>query len=207
MDDPALWQLLWEIELGPWGAAGIVLLMMLESSPIVGLFIPGVFVMVGLGSLSGTGAIGFTECVLAASLGALLGDSIGYWLGYLGLSERPWGAASRRTRHGRDRARRLFERWGRRAVFLGRFMWFVHPAVPTIAGATGIRPLWFYLGDVPAVLLWVLLYGGIGHWLSGAAERRTLEFFTALGILIGVGFLILFTRYLWRYLHHRKDSP
>ncbi len=196
MSQDALWPLLREIELGPWGAAGIVALMALESAPVIGLFLPGVFLMVGLGSLSGASAIGFGDCVALAWLGALLGDSLGYWLGRAGLAERLWGAGSGHIRRGRARARRLLARHGAWAVFLGRFVWFFHPAVPTVAGLSGIAPGRFYLADLPATLLWVLLYGGIGHWLGGAAQRRTLEFLTGLGILIGVGLLFLLLRYL-----------
>ena len=183
--------------LGYWGAFGIVMLMVLESLPVIGLFLPGVFIMVGLGSLSGTSYLSFAECLVYAVTGALLGDSVGYWLGYLGAGRRFLYPAGRRHHSSRVRAERLVRNYGRLAVFLGRFVWVFHPAVPLIAGATGIRPGWFYLADVPAVILWVLLYAGIGHWATGMARERTLEFMVGIGVLLvlaGAGLLLRYFR-------------
>lgn len=104
----------------------------------------------------------------------------------------------RRSRSSRARATRLVQRYGRLAVFLGRFVWFFHPTVPFIAGASGIRPGWFYLADVPAVLLWVFLYAGIGHWATGMARERTLEFMVGVGLLFLLAGAILLVRRLRR---------
>ncbi len=190
------------LAMGSYGAAGLVLLLMLESAPVIGLFIPGVFLMVGLGSLSGGGYFSFAGCVIFSSIGALLGDSIGYWLGYLGGEHLLARFASRRTRRSREKALDFLDRHGRWAVFLGRFVWFFHPAVPLFAGVSGMRPWRFYLADVPAVVLWVVIYAGIGHWATGIARERTLEFFTVLGVVIGVLLLI----WLLRYLRRRRSS-
>lgn len=192
--------------LGYWGAFGIIVLMMLESMPVVGLFLPGIFIMTGLGSLSGTVYLSFADCVLYATIGALLGDSMGYWLGYLGVGQRFLHPGGKRSRRSRDRAEQLLKRYGRLAVFLGRFIWFFHPAVPFIAGVMRIRPGWFYLADVPAVLLWVLLYAGIGHWATGLARERTLEFMVALGILLVLLGAVLLVRYLEGRRDHKKTG-
>ena len=194
--------------LGYWGALGIVLVMMLESMPIVGLFLPGVFIMVGLGSLSGTSYLSFADCVLYATIGALIGDSIGYWLGHLGVEHRFLHPGTRRTRSSRAMAEKLLKRYGRLAVFLGRFVWFFHPAVPLIAGITGIRPGWFYLADIPAVILWVLLYGGIGHWATGMARERTLEFMIGVGVLLVLAGVVVLVRYFRARRHDgRGEKP
>jgi len=183
---------------GYWGALGIVLLFILESMPVVGLFLPGVFLMVGLGSLSSTSYLSFTDCVLYASIGALIGDSVGYWLGHLGVEHRLLHPGTRRSHSSRAMARQLLQRYGRLAVFLGRFVWFFHPAVPFIAGVTGIRPGWFYLADVPAVILWVIIYAGIGHWATGMARERTLEFLVGIGVLLLLVLVYLGIRYYRR---------
>ncbi len=204
MDGNRLARWLETFALGYWGALGIVLLLILESMPVIGLFLPGVFIMVGLGSLSGTRYLTFSECVLYASLGALIGDSIGYWLGYFGVRHRLLHPGTRKARHSRAQARRLVERYGRLAVFLGRFVWFFHPAVPLMAGMSGIRPGWFYLADIPAVVLWVLIYAGIGHWATGMARERTLEFFIGIGIVLALGAIMLAIRYFRRRRSQRK---
>ncbi|WP_456447330.1 DedA family protein [Thiolapillus sp.] len=200
MQDHAFTLLVESFALGYWGALGIVALLMLESLPVVGLFMPGVFLMVGLGSLSGTSYLSFPDCVLYSVIGALLGDSIGYWLGYLGIERSFLHPNSKRSQSSHAMAEQLLKRHGRLAVFLGRFVWFFHPAVPFLAGATGIRPGWFYLADLPAVILWVILYAGIGHWATGMARDRTLEFMVGVGIcLVLAGLLLLLRYYRSRY--------
>ncbi|BAO44684.1 DedA family protein [Thiolapillus brandeum] len=193
MQDNAFALLLESFALGYWGALGIVALLTLESLPIIGLFMPGVFLMVGLGSLSGTSYLSFADCVLYSVIGAVLGDSIGYWLGYLGIERSFLHPHGKRSQSGHAMAEQLLKRHGRLAVFLGRFVWFFHPAVPFLAGVTGIRPGWFYLADLPAVILWVIVYAGIGHWATGMARDRTLEFMVGMGvvlILVGAWFLL-----------------
>ncbi len=206
MNSDSLAQLTEAFALGPGGALGIVLLMVLESSPVVGLFLPGVLIMVGLGSLSGTSYLSFADCVLYASVGALIGDSLGFWLGRLGIEHRLLHPANRRTRRGRARAKILVNRYGRLGLFLGRFVWVFHPAVPFIAGAAGIRPGWFYLADVPAVILWVLIYGGIGHWATGMARERSLKFMIGLGVVLVLLAAGLLLRYLWRRRRYRPGN-
>ena len=201
MQQNEIFQLVQALDSGHWGATGLILLLLLESMPVVGLFVPGVFLMVGLGSLSGTAYLSFTDCVVFSAIGALLGDSIGYWLGYLGWEHHLSRIRSRRRESSRRKAEELLRRYGRLAVFLGRFVWFFHPTVPLAAGVTGIRPGWFYLADVPAVVLWVLIYAGIGHWATGAALERTLEFFVVAGVVIGIGLLW----FLLRYLRQRRS--
>ncbi|RMG54106.1 MAG: DedA family protein [Gammaproteobacteria bacterium] len=180
------------LQVGAWGAGGIVLLFALESAPMTGLFLPGILLMTGLGSLSATGQLSFGDALLYAALGCLMGDSLGYWIGRAGLHVML--GDSPRFRVHRARARRLVERHGAVAVFLGRFVWFFHPAVPPLAGAAGVRPWQFYLADVPAVLLWVTLYGALGHWATGVALERTIEF---LSVVVTVLFLLLAWN-LWR---------
>ncbi len=196
MENDAYSLLMNSFVLGYWGGFGIVLLLMLESLPVIGLFMPGVVLMVALGTLSGTLHLSFADCVLYSIIGALLGDSIGYWLGYLGIGHRFLQLHSKRSRNSHAMAEQLLKRYGRLVVFVGRFVWFFHPAVPFIAGVGRIRPGWFYLADIPAVIIWVIVYAGIGHWASGMARERGMEFMLILGVLFVLFGLMLLLRYI-----------
>lgn len=180
MDSQNLIEFIHQLELSQWAPVGIVVLMVLESMPFSGLFLPGILIMVGLGSFSSTSYLGFPECVLFASLGALVGDSLGYWMAYLGLNQRLMVSNSDTQKRILD----LIRRYGALAVFGGRFLWFVHPLVPVVAGLSRIKPFWFYLADIPAVILWVLLYAGLGHWATGMARERTFEFITVVSVVL-----------------------
>jgi len=67
-----------------WGYLGVVILMLLESAPLTGLLLPGIFITISLGGLTASGILRWEDAWLFASLGAVLGDSLGYWSGRLG---------------------------------------------------------------------------------------------------------------------------
>jgi len=150
-----------------WGYLGIVILMLLESAPLIGLMLPGIFITISLGALTASGVLPLEKTWLFASLGAMLGDSLGYWAGRLGSKELHYRLHKTRFMEKRSRASDYLQRYGAAGIAVGRFVWFVHPVVPPLAGISGISPQRFYLYDLPACLLWVALYLGLGHWFTG----------------------------------------
>ncbi|MGV6817007.1 MAG: DedA family protein [Thiotrichales bacterium] len=155
---------IYAIELSRYAPLGIALLMMLESNPFTGLLLPGIIITTGLGSLSSTDYLGFSELVIFGSLGALLGDSIDYWLGYKGFSGWLFKPMSQTHKAQHKKILELVQRHGAYAAFVGRFLWLIHPLVPFMAGTSRIPPLRFYLADIPAAILWVCIYAALGHW-------------------------------------------
>lgn len=174
-----------------WTYLAIVVVMALESAPLVGFVLPGSATLVALGSLSGAGVSGFVETLACAATGSIIGDSIGYWLGRAGRAA--WRA---RSRVEGQRAETLIRRYGRLGVFAGRFIWLAHVAVPPTAGIAGIRPRDFYLLDTPAATLWCALHLALGHWL--AAAWITGEGLVTLGA-VGAAFLLVFGLGWWLY--------
>ncbi len=150
-----------------WGYLGIFIIMFFESAPLIGLMLPGIFIAISLGILTASGVLGLGETWLVASLGVLLGDSLGYWSGRLGSKELHHHLHKTRFLKSRSKASSYLDRYGVLGVAIGRFVWFVHPLVPPLAGISGVSPQRFYLYDLPACLLWVALYLGLGHWFTG----------------------------------------
>ena len=145
----------------------MVLLMALESAPVIGFFLPGSLLLIAIGSLTGAGLGNFIAMLACTSIGAIIGDSLSYWLGRLGRTE--W--REHLHRGGERQARQadmLVRRYGPAALFLGRFAWLVHVAVPLAGGVAGIRARDFYLLDTPAAILWCALYLALGHWATAA---------------------------------------
>ena len=63
-------------------AYGLVLLISLsESLPVVGAFVPGDAIIFAVSALVPTGALRLWPLVLAAFVGAVLGDGFAFWLG------------------------------------------------------------------------------------------------------------------------------
>ncbi len=145
----------------------LVLLMMAEALPLIGFLVPGAFILPLIGMLSGSGNFSFINLYLIAVAGSLSGDFLGYWFGRKGGHEWQPALLQSRHRHVLKLAHDMVSRHGGIAVFLGRFVWLIHPAIPMAAGLLGVRLRTFLLFDALAVCLWVFLYLGAGHVITG----------------------------------------
>ena len=134
--------------------ATLFLAALLEAVPIVGAVIPGSTIIFALSALVPGGELQLGWVLLAAILGALLGDGSAFLVGHREqrqilnvwpLSNYPKVVAQSET---------FFKRWGILAVFFARFVPPIRAFVPVTAGALGMSPAKFYGVNIPAVLLW-----------------------------------------------------
>ena len=181
----------------------LVLFMAAESAPVVGLFIPGVVIMTALGTMTGSGIWPFWMVYASAVTGALLGDQLGYWLGRFGASEWRGDFLRRRRKQVVESARKLVKEHGPLAIFLGRMAWVIHPAIPAAAGFLGVKPGTFLLVDIPAVCLWVLLYLGLGHLVTGVWMRQTFALIEIASVLVIALVIFLLVRQVSGAYRHR----
>jgi undecaprenyl-diphosphatase len=166
--------LLWRV--GDWGYLLIFVGTTLESAAFLGFLVPGETLVIVSGVLAALGLLDLPELLVVVALGAMAGDNVSYRLGRnLG---RSW-----LLRHGRrvglDEARlarveRVYARYGGPAVMFGRFVGFLRPLVPFVAGAAGM-PYPRFLGfNVVACVLWAVVTVLIGYVLGesrGLVER------------------------------------
>ena len=191
-------ELLSLIEQNPGYAGGIVFAMALaESLAIIGVFIPGVVVLFGVGALIGAGVLDFWAMCLWAIAGAVIGDGLSYWLGhhFEYLTDR-W----RWFRLHPDHLRRgvtFFEKYGDLSVALGRFFGPIRAVVPLVAGLMHMPPKRFYIANVLSALAWApayltpgMLFGGIG----GNGDWRHLLIPMAAVILVVLVWLLVHAR-------------
>lgn len=139
----------------PWAYVVIGVLAAAEASAFLGLFIPGEAAVLLGGVLVSQGRAGLSWMLLAASAGAIIGDSIGYEIG------RHFGSRLQSTRIGRrigdkrwDRAQDYVRDRGGRAVFFGRFVGVLRALVPAIAGSAGISYAKFFVFNAAGGIIW-----------------------------------------------------
>jgi membrane protein DedA with SNARE-associated domain len=127
---------------------------LLEAVPIVGAVIPGSTIIFALSALVPGGNLQLGWVLLAAILGALLGDGTAFWLGHREKREilNVWPLSNHPNVVAKSEA--FFHRWGTLAVFFARFVPPIRAFVPITAGALGMPPATFYGINIPAVLLW-----------------------------------------------------
>jgi membrane protein DedA with SNARE-associated domain len=141
-----------------------------ESLAVLSLFVPATVILLGIGALVGGADIPFWPVVLAAAVGAALGDwlsyEVGRWLGPGARTKWPLRLYPELM----ARAEAFVGRWGAAAVALGRFFGPARALVPITAGVLGLSRLPFQAANVASALVWafVLLAPGAGllAWLD-----------------------------------------
>jgi membrane protein DedA with SNARE-associated domain len=166
------------------------LAMLLETSVLIGLVIPGdtVVLVAATGTQSTAEYVGL---IIAIVLGSLIGESIGFALGHW------FGPAIQHSRLGKwighknwIAAERFLEHRGGWAIFLSRFLPVLHSIVPLTAGITGMHYRRFIVWTAPACLVWSAAYVTVGRSAALTYEQLNQSLHFA-GYLF-VGIILLF---------------
>jgi len=127
---------------------------LLEAVPVAGSVIPGSTIILALSALVPGGELKLQWVLLAAAVGAVLGDGAAYWIGHRQQREilNTWPL----TNYPRvvEESESFFHRFGAWAVFFARFVPPIRAFVPVTAGALGMAPAKFYAVNIPAILVW-----------------------------------------------------
>ena len=166
----------------------------LEAVPIVGTFIPGSTIILSLSALIATGDLNLVVVLCSVISGAALGDGLAFWFGNRNPSRirKFWPLNKHRVLI--HRGEMFFQKYGKAAVLLARFLPPVRAFVPVIAGAMGMTPRQFYPLNLVAILLWAAVHVFPGV-LAGKAYQRAgaIAGHLTLPIILGIaaiGFLI-----------------
>lgn len=198
-----LQQLFDAIPLGWPYYSAIGLIAFVESLAFAGIFCPGSVVIVFAGFLAAHGRGDILLLLLLSCIGSLAGDLLSFHLG-----RRHGNALIQRYGGGRfsgmlARAEVFFSDHGGKSVLLGRFIGFLRPFIPFVAGTLGMRPLPFTLWALVGGMLWGLAYPGVGY--LGGASWQLVQLWTgrfSLLILLVVVLFLLNTLF-WRHLAPR----
>jgi membrane protein DedA with SNARE-associated domain len=149
----------------------------LEAVPIAGSVIPGTTVILALSALIPGGELKLQWVLLAAIVGAVIGDGGAFWIGHRRQREilTTWPFSNYPRLVAQSEA--FFHRFGTLAIFLARFVAPIRAVVPITAGALDVPPARFYAVNIPAIVLWACAhvlpgifavellhrYGGIPH--------------------------------------------
>ncbi len=146
------------------------LLALAESLPIVGLIVPGSVLIVGLSTLAATGVLSLQALMLAALLGAMIGDGLSYGLGrrYEATLASTWPLNQYPKLLAQ--AETLFRRHGGKGVFLARFVQGPRAFVPLVAGMSAMPVGRFYFFNIASAVVW-----SATHVMTGALIGASLQ--------------------------------
>jgi membrane protein DedA with SNARE-associated domain len=177
--------------LAVYGMVGVVV--GVES---LGIPLPGEIVLVSAALMSSRHELAVNPIGVgaAAVIGAVIGDSTGYAIGRrlgLPLFDR---LGRRFPNHFGPAhvtfAERLFDRWGARAVFFGRFVALLRIFAGPLAGALKMRYARFLLANVSGALCWA---GGTTAlvYFAGMAAERWLTRFSWIALVVAMIFGVI----------------
>jgi len=183
--------------LDQWGYPLVSLFVAIESS---GIPFPGETMLVTASVYAGTGHLSILGVIVAAAIGAIMGDNAGYLAGRTGgrslalrFGHRIWLRP-----HHLNQAERFFDRHGDKTVFFGRHVAILRAWAAFLAGVNRMPWPKFLLYNAAGGIVWVTMYGLLGYTLGHNLPllRRILQYlgiggFVIAAIVIAVALVML----------------
>jgi membrane-associated protein len=146
---------------GGWVYALLFLIVFAETGLVVTPFLPGDSLLFAAGALAAAGGLNVWAVIALLSVAAVLGDAVNYAAGrFVGprvfsATDRSSGLHRLLNREHLQRTHAFFEKYGGKAVVLGRFVPIVRTFVPFVAGAGAMTYARFAAYNVVGGLIWV----------------------------------------------------
>jgi membrane protein DedA with SNARE-associated domain len=189
-----------------YGYAAIFLLMLLESACIP---IPSELIMtfggaLAAGAVPGT-SLNLAGVILAGLAGNVVGSYVAWAAGRYGGQPalRRWGGRFWLREHDLDRATAWFERYGAKAVLIGRVLPVIRTFISLPAGIAGMPPLRFGIYTTIGCLPWTAALAAVGYAV-GANWQSVVNDFHGPTYIIAAIVVIAIVIAVWRYARRRR---
>lgn len=137
-----------------------------ESIAFVSLFVPSSVLFLGIGGLHSAAGGSLLTTSLAGGAGAFAGDIISYLAGRYFKSDigNVWPFTRNPEWYVATVA--FFRRWGFMSVIGGKFLGFMRPFIPVVAGASGMPFPLFLLASAVSSLMWATVFLSPGYGIA-----------------------------------------
>ncbi|HVL86012.1 MAG TPA: VTT domain-containing protein [Pseudonocardia sp.] len=176
--------------LGPWALVGLLVIVFAECGLLVGFFLPGDSLLFTAGLFVATGAIDsplWLVCVLLV-LAAVAGNVVGYWIGRAAgpaVFDRPRSRLFKPAHVVRTQV--FFDRYGNRAIVLGRFVPIVRTFITVMAGVGRMEPRRYFTYSVIGGIAWAAGVTVLGFYLGQlTVVRENIEAMLLLIVFLSV---------------------
>ena len=153
--------------LGIWAYFILLLVVFCESGLVPLIFLPGDGFIFSIGVITWRGGLVFWPIYIGLVLATLLGYQFNFWMGrYFGKKLLQPGRFRWVKRENLNRTEIFFSRYGRRAIFIGRFVPLVRTLMPFVAGIAKMDAGYFMRDECAG---WLLVdeypfFGGVFPW-------------------------------------------
>ncbi len=151
---------------------GMALVFLATFLSCLAIPMPSSLIMLSAGAFAAGGDLSLTSIIIAAFIGAIIGDQVGFSIGKRGGSKIEKIAAKNPKRAALfQRAHAFTTKYGGPGVFFSR--WLVSPLGPYVnflSGGAKMNRAAFTAWDIAGEAVWVTLYVGLGYGFAGQIE-------------------------------------
>lgn len=175
--------------IGVFGYWIVFLVALLESIAFVGSLVPGATIVVFAGVLSAKGYFDVGDLIWFAAIGAIIGDSISYWLGTKGKKFFKNENRFLKLAH-LDRGEAFFAHHGPKSIFFGRFVGPIRSIVPFVAGLSRMNQQTFLFWNISGGVLWAVTHVFLGYFF-GEVLHSAEAWITRAGFVMVMVFVVV----------------
>jgi len=189
-------------ELIAWGGyVGVTIIIFCETGIMAGFFLPGDSLLVTAGLVASQGKLDIFLLNALLMAAAIIGDSVGYAIGYFAGPKvfNKENSFFFRKEH-LKRTHDFFEKYGGKTIILARFVPIVRTFAPTVAGVGRMSYKKFLPFNVIGGALWVLSMTLIGYSLGRSIPNIEKHLHLVIAVVIVISFLPL----IYEWLQARK---
>ena len=157
------------IAAGPLAAYGLVFaIIFIETGVVFFPVLPGDSLLFAAGFFAHSGGFSLFALLATAWCAAILGDQCNFFIGEkLGQRIVRSGKVKAMTPERMEKSQAFLDKWGRPAIFLGRFFPFIRTFVPFIAGMGGMKWHHFVVFNILGGITWSSLFTLVGYFFGG----------------------------------------
>lgn len=186
-------------ELVRWGGyLALVAIVFTETGLLVGFFLPGDSLLITAGLVAATGVLDPWGLTVLLSAAAIVGDSVGYAIGYR-TGPRIFRKEDSRwfSRRHLVRTQEFYERHGGKTIVLARFIPIIRTFAPVVAGVGRMDYRRFLLYNVLGGIGWVTSMTWAGYLLGQSIPDIGRYIHLVIGVVIVLSVLPIAVE-VWR---------
>jgi membrane-associated protein len=155
--------------LSSYGLVGLMVIIFAECGLLLGFFLPGDTLLFSAGLLMATGTlhVNIWVAVVLVPLAAVIGNLVGYWIGYRAgpiVFDRPRSRMFKPSYVTRSQS--FFDRYGAVTIVLARFVPIVRTVATVMAGVGRMRFALYAVYSVVGGVIWAAGVMLLGYWLG-----------------------------------------
>jgi membrane-associated protein len=193
--------------LGPWALLGLALIIFAECGLLLGFFLPGDSLLFTAGLFVAAGTIEtplWLVCLILV-VAAFVGNVVGYWIGRSAgpaIFDRPKSRLFKPEHV--QKTQGFFDKYGNRAIVLGRFVPIVRTFITVMAGVGRMDPKRYFTYSLIGGVAWAAGVTILGYFL-GQFDFVKNNIELMLVVIVLISFIPIAIEFL-RARRHKPDA-